>query len=102
MTRAAILHPKGLVISRVDAIMKPDFACAILETGIEEMPVLLVVSAYLDINKDEEEMLQDLEKISAFTKQKKIPLFMGVDSNAHSPFWGDTEANDRGEKWRNG
>ena len=55
-----------------------------------------LASVYLDINFNIKEN-SNLEKLIDFCNVSKIPLLLGVDSNAHSILWGSESTNGRGE-----
>ncbi len=39
----------------------------------------------------------ELTRVVDYCESRKIPLIIGMDSNAHSPAWGERELNKRGD-----
>ena len=60
-----------------------------------ESILVYVCSLYLDINFDVKSRL--FCKLVDMCNQERIPLIVGMDSNAHSPLWGCPDRNERGE-----
>ena len=77
--RAAIMASLDTKITAMDGWCNEDCAVALVRIrGVQT----LVISLYLDINKEVQPMW--LDNIMAMADTKKLPIIMGVDSNAHS------------------
>ena len=95
--RAAVVINQGLNYWPVESLSTKDLAIVALETN---HGTILVASVYLDITI--QPPTPEVEKMVNYCNQKKIPLIMGIDANAHSPFWGEPSSNSRGsilEDW---
>ena len=89
--RAAIYYryPKDIIM--IDSLSNPDCVVAILNAGEEK---ILLASVYMDITKEmDPEWLQNICK---YAGDRRMPLLIGMDSNAHSVLFG-SETNKRGE-----
>ena len=70
-----------------------DMTTAIIKTQTKEV---FVASLYLDINYTNDDFFPPpLTSLLDYCTQKKLPLVIAVDSNAHSVLWGN-ESNARG------
>ena len=72
--------------------MTEDLAVATVK-GLDSQ-TFMIASAYLDITKPIPKGM--LSKLTTYCRERKIPLFIGMDSNAHSTSWGESNTNDRG------
>ena len=90
--RAAIYYNGIDKIVMLDNLSTPDCVVALMGSGIGKM---LIVSAYLDINKPVVE--EWLRRIIKFSDDKNWPIIIGMDSNAHSTLFGK-DNNSRGEE----
>ena len=97
--RAAILCPRTLPVTLVDELSGNDFTCGIINTQLnsKNMPNILLISGYLDINFDPQVTADQLQHIFDYAKKQSLQILMGVDSNAWSTLWGSKETNKRGE-----
>ena len=76
----------------IDSLSSRDLAVVAM-TGYDD--TIIFASAYLDITSPV--IIPEMQKLVLFCKEKKFPLVMGVDSNAHSTTWGEDSTNSRGE-----
>ena len=56
---------------------------------------MVIASIYMDITKDV--ITEKLREVVRFAKEKKYPLIIACDSNAHAYLWGMVQSNPRGE-----
>ena len=78
---------------QMDDFTNRDIASAIIRSDDGDF---CVSSLYLDIEiKPENTTFMELVKEC---KKKKLPLIVGMDSNAHSSMWGAEDTNDRGRE----
>ena len=101
-SRAALAVPKNLKTFFVKDISDRDTTAVLFEedSSCDNKPILLV-SAYLDI-LDRRVISSGLANIGEFSLKNKIPVVLGIDSNAHSSLWGCGDNNHRGdilEEW---
>ncbi len=92
-SRAAIIINEGTEYWPVDTLSGADLAVISLNT---ESGIIYFCSAYLDILK--EPISNEMNKLVVFCYNEKIPLIIGMDSNAHSVLWGSSENNRRGDR----
>ncbi len=92
--RAAVLIGEGQDYWPVESLSTRDLAVVALEMK-GRVKSLFAASCYLDILLDVP--TPELERLVDYCKDKRIPLILGVDSNAHSPAWGEKESNRRGD-----
>ncbi len=61
---------------------------------------VIIASGYLDVTRPV--VTPELEALVEHCRQARLPLVLGMDSNAHSTLWGESDTNHRGEaleKW---
>ncbi len=92
--RAAVLVGEHQNYWPVESLSTRDLAVVALELE-GKVNTLFVASCYLDILLDIP--TPELERLVNHCKSKRIPLIIGMDSNAHSPAWGEKESNRRGD-----
>ena len=97
--RAAILIPKALNVTTVEALSDDDFTCCTIDTQINSnhLSKILVISGYLDITFNPHTSVEKLQRIFDFANTNSLQILMGLDSNAWSSLWGCSETNRRGE-----
>ena len=89
--RAAIYIPRNMSFVHIEQLSNADCAVALLDTSKGK---LVLASIYLDSNKP---VVQDwLEKLTKFVNDRRLPVIMAFDSNAHSELYGP-DTNDRGK-----
>ena len=91
--RAAIVAPNQVKVMFIDDLSDEDLACASVQTS---QGLVYLVSAYWDINITNP-FLNRLKKTLDVLQDKKAPIIIGMDSNAHSTLWGCRESNVRGQ-----
>ena len=79
--RAGIVASLDVNITSMDGWCNEDCAVALVRIGGEQT---VLVSLYLDINKQVQPRW--LDKLMRMIEDKKYPVIMGIDSNAHSTF----------------
>ena len=86
--RAALFIPRTLPHIYLEQLSTPDCAAALLDTARGK---ILLASIYLDYNK---EVIQDwLRNLVSFVEDRRLPMIMALDCNAHSQLYGpDTNA----------
>ncbi len=77
----------------VEPFMTKDLAVAALE--LSDNKLIYIASGYLDITR--EVILKEMDDLIQHCNRNKIPLLLGIDSNAHSVTWGESNTNKRGE-----
>ncbi len=89
--RAALALDRSMNAWKVEQFTSPD--CCVVAVKISGKQVYLC-SSYLDITKsvNHPDLLACIKHCNRF----RIPLIVGMDSNAHSPLWQCEEANARG------
>ncbi len=92
--RAAVIT-RGINYWPVGELSTKDLAVVALEPK-GNLSHLYVASGYFDITEVAPPM--EADKLVAYCNNKKIPLILGVDTNAHSPWWGELDSNPRGVK----
>jgi hypothetical protein len=92
-SRAFIAGHRKLNLKPLGIISDPDTAVALIE-GEQNV---LIASLYLDINQDINAQLSKLQEIRNLAREKSFAMILGLDSNAHSPLWGEATTNPRGE-----
>ncbi len=90
--RAAIIIGEGMSYWPVEALSDEDVAVIALNRAEGQVFFGLI---YLDILKDPIQIR--LGKVVECCSRKKIPLILGIDTNAHSTTWGCESSNPRGE-----
>ena len=68
----------------------------VIKSKIGNKCEILIVSIYMDINKDIP--IQELQDICTYANKNKMNLIMGIDSNSHNTTWGSKDNNTRGDK----
>ena len=91
--RASIITRREVKLWPVDSMSSGDLAVAVLPL---EHTSVIIASCYWDILHDEIDPL--VLKLISFCRERRIPLMMGMDSNAHSTLWGSQLSNNRGRK----
>ena len=89
--RAGIITSAGVMISAMESWCNRD--CAVALTKIGGVQTILI-SLYLDITKAVQPKW--LDDLMTMIEKKKLPLIMGIDSNAHSSMYGPS-TNARGD-----
>ena len=91
--RAAIYIPKNISFVHVEQLSNIDCAVALVDTVNGK---IVLASVYLDYNKA---VVQDwLDKLVKFAEDRRLPIIMAFDSNAHSQLYGP-DTNDRGKEF---
>ena len=92
--RAAIFAHKSLNIWPVHSLMDRDNACGIWDTKDKSIGKILLISSYWDctFKRFPKKLLEALQ----YSKTNKIPVLLGIDSNAHSIIWGSPRTDARG------
>ena len=91
--RAALRVRKDLSPWPVPEFTNQDICVAAIKI---ENKLTYLCSLYLDIEM--EVCNQTFLKLIASCQKEKIPLVIGMDSNSHSPLWGSSDRNSRGEE----
>ena len=91
--RAGIIFKDDVECWPIEPLSSRDLSVVALV--LENRGCVYLASGYLDINKDV--VPRELEALVSHCKVDKIPLILGVDSNAHSTLWGEDHSNKRGE-----
>ncbi len=97
--RAAVIVNQSHHHWPIDPLSTSDLAVVALEMNSDKRS-LYVASCYLDITKDAPSA--ELDYLVKYCHDKRIPLIVGADTNAHSPMWGEVDTNKRGgdlEEW---
>jgi hypothetical protein len=92
--RAAIAATRDLNAWAMDDFTTNDIAACLWLTGQEEVPEIIIMSIYFDINK--EVISCDVTRLLDYAELKQLPVILGADSNAHSKLWGCEQNNARG------
>ncbi len=92
--RAAIIISREVDYWPLDKLSGADLAAVALKV---ESPLkqLYAASCYLDIKLKAPS--DELHQLVKHCKLQKIPLLVGIDTNAHSTVWGESDSNKRGE-----
>ncbi len=77
----------------IDSLSSRDLAAVAMMDG--DSNTFVLASVYLDITTSV--IIPELHRLATFCKEKKFPLVLGLDSNAHSTMWGEESTNNRGE-----
>ena len=100
--RSEVISPRGkgtrtCIRTSTNSWGVEDFTEADLTTAALKLDnsIIYFASLYLDINKGVRE--GRWINLIDWCEREKIPLVIGMDSNAHSPLWGSHELNKRGE-----
>ena len=91
--RSAIRVAKGLHPWLVPEYTERDICVVAIQI---KSKLVYLCSLYLDITFDIRHQL--FCKLVDRCNQERIPLVVGMDSNAHSPLWGSPDRNERGEE----
>ena len=91
--RTAILVRKGIYAYLISNYSTDDITVIALE-GCRDEP-LLMASCYLA--QDRESPTEETERLIQEVSQKRQPLVIGADVNAHHTLWGCKDVNNRGE-----
>ena len=97
--RAAVLINQGVHYWALEQFTHKDSAAVcvkIYDTKNEQYKSVYIASIYLDIKLDT--ISNDLKNLVEHCCRRRIPLIVGMDSNAHSTAWGALENNKRGEE----
>ena len=90
--RAMILCSKNLNISIIESLSCRDTTCVTLHSSKEEV---IVASCYHDIEFPE--VVNNLESVLDYAKNKGKDTLIGSDTNAHAQIWMSEKDNPRGE-----
>ncbi len=95
--RAAVVIGERVKYWPVESLSSRDLAviAIVLERG-----VLFLASGYQDITMPV--VSPEMNRLQKYCRDERIPLIIGMDSNAHSTVWGEEESNPRGvelEQW---
>ena len=90
--RAAIICNKEIKITKLGSLSHRD--CAVGLASFKNQSIILA-SIYMDIKRPMNPPW--LEKLFNYSNEKKLPILIGMDSNAHSTLYG-VETNQRGEE----
>ena len=82
--RAAILAPRDLNMVQIDTLCGLDYVTC---QFITKQGLFIVASVYMDIKKEVDQAL--LDRIAAYTEEKRAKLILAVDTNAHSQLYGN-------------
>ncbi len=93
--RAAVILTEDLEYWPIDSLSTRDLAVIALDAD-EQTGTIILASGYMDINEDAPPA--EFNLLVDYCNSKRIPLIMGVDSNAHSVTWGEKDTNPRGER----
>ncbi len=91
--RAIIAAHRNTKVMLLDDISEDDIVCCTLCTS---EGLVYLASAYWDILSNES-FLSKLGKVAQLANEKKAPLIIGMDSNAHSILWGCKDSDRRGK-----
>ena len=96
-SRAAILVNKTVNFWPVEKFLSRDSSaiCLKIKDKHKREKILYLASMYLDIEKAV--ISDDLKNTVEYCRLKRIPLVIGLDSNAHCTAWGSPKDNKRGE-----
>ena len=95
--RAAIVVMKELNVWAMESFTHRDQAACLWKTGIEELPVIIIVSVYCDILKSIES--PELIALLEFCNKNNYPVIMCTDMNSHSSLWGCDQNKAQGDMW---
>ena len=90
-SRAIIIAPSRMSLFLCHELSHPDFTVCLYDDGKNKK---YLVSMYLDILKNVSS--DNLVNIFEVIQDVQVPAIFGLDSNAHSTFWGCAESNPRG------
>jgi len=90
--RAAIIHNPSLEIWQLPHLSDRDCQAAIWHN--KKQKPIIIVSVYWDINLPD--IPPSLIKTVTEAINKKYPIILGIDANAHHPAWGSPDNNPRG------
>ena len=97
-------HPRACILARKDisACLLPQLcdsdSVAIL-INIKQGEIsrdIMLSSTYLPFDSSEQPPSNGMRKVIEYSKNKHIPLILGMDCNAHHIIWGSTDTNERG------
>ena len=91
-SRAIIIAPSCMPLFLCHELTHTDTTVCLYDNGKDKK---YLASMYLDINK--EVITQNVENIFEILQDLQVPAVFGLDSNAHSTFWGCESSNQRGE-----
>ncbi len=95
--RAAVIIGERVKYWSVESLSNRDLAVIAVEL---ERGFLFLASGYQDIMLPV--VSPELNRLQKYCRDERIPLIIGMDSNAHSTVWGEGESNHRGvelEQW---
>lgn len=96
--RTCILASPDVSVIPLPQLGSRDATTAVLEYKVSKGGrKLLICSLYLPYDDARPPILEDLERIIAFARERGLPMLIGCDANAHSEVWGSTNTNARGE-----
>ena len=93
--RSLIAIPKQFQSFFLNTLSDRDTTVILLEEK-DSNEKFILASAYLDI-LDGKVISKGLEKLAKYSLENRIPMVIGMDSNAHSSIWGCETDNKRGE-----
>ena len=95
-SRAIIIAPLRMPLFLCHELSHPDFTVCLYDDGKDKK---YLASIYLDILKNVSS--DNLVNIFEIIQDVEVPAIFGLDSNAHSTFWGCAESNSRGIEMEN-
>ena len=94
-----LLGPRAIIVSThsTELVMLPMSTrdCTACLWHPNRKSTVVIASIYMDITKDV--ITEELKEVVKFAKEKKYPLIIACDSNAHAHLWGMVQSNPRGE-----
>lgn len=95
--RAAICHSRDINVWEVPQFTSPDVTtCIWRPDSSQTSKEIYLISAYWSGNAVE--IPKELKEAVEFCQRKNIEFICGIDSNAHSSWWGSPRTDQRGEK----
>lgn len=95
--RAAVLVTSDLNVWAMDEFTTKDVSACLWKTGLQDCPVIVLISVYSDINLPA--VSTDLIKLVSYCVCSNYLYIIASDTNAHSTLWGCDQNNIRGDKY---
>ena len=95
--RAAICHSKDINMWEVPQFTSPDVSTCVWRPSLaSNCREIYLISAYWAGGTAE--IPEELKEVVEFCQSENIEFICGIDSNAHSSWWGNPRTDRRGEK----
>ena len=91
--RAALFVSNGLYVSPLPTFTNGDMATALWATKDDRFKHILISSIYMDGKLP---ITPLFERVIKYCKRKRLPYIFLIDSNAHTPLWGELKTDQKG------